>query len=756
MPNAEFGLKKIESSSVTIEFNSSSSEDYRFPKSQLAFIKSSFYDPIYGNVTGGNDFWCLVRSYLPNFDPDIPWANGLNLLQDDLLAILKSRRLNFLTVRPKDRTAGDFSKTYQFSYTSRNGARRLLSSFIERGGDYIDEFDEKIEYKFQYHTNTDGTKEFPFGLNGQFAMTDHWGYFNNGTFSYTASAEQHAAKKTPSEEYTKAHTLTKITYPTGGYTTFEYELNTYRKYVTNSFITIANETVDKNGGGLRVKEIKSYINTDELALRKRYYYTTDTKPNTGLNSGILKAEPLYVSSFKARDPSDPDCSPACWFFIDEMTGDITLTLYNSGGFYAQSTNNNTPIVGYSSVIEETLDGSGNSCGYVRYTYSNYDNDINGESHFDEQRSISTVTGNTYLNQFASKAQERGKLMSEEFYDENKRKVKENKYKYTKYGPSDYFNTVHQQTINFCTAGWNFLYSKVGSVFRTYYYSYLLNEINSTEYGDDNRVYTEKCEYSYDIFKSLSSLAKTNSNNKNYWTLFYYSGDTRLYNIEVFQQMNLAGILNAPVAEDTYTFTYSQPIVFSYIRSKYTKYTKYNNNYYAPSAVYSLCEEVPSVSEGLTSIIDNLDNNGWPTDARFQSEYFISSYDTKGNIREVYGRDFTYTVYLWGYNHKYPIAEIKGESFYGISLIINETMINEIAAKTAPTSSDWTLINNLRTNPNLKHAQITTYTYQPLVGMKSMTDPRGVTTYYKYDELGRLIEIKENYDKKVEEYEYHFR
>ena len=66
--------------------------------------------------------------------------------------------------------------------------------------------------------------------------------------------------------------------------------------------------------------------------------------------------------------------------------------------------------------------------------------------------------------------------------------------------------------------------------------------------------------------------------------------------------------------------------------------------------------------------------------------------------------------------------------------------------------------------NLPDALITTYTYEPLVGITSQTDPLGIVTYYDYDNFGRLKEVYyyENNiispanKRKVESYEYHYR
>lgn len=55
----------------------------------------------------------------------------------------------------------------------------------------------------------------------------------------------------------------------------------------------------------------------------------------------------------------------------------------------------------------------------------------------------------------------------------------------------------------------------------------------------------------------------------------------------------------------------------------------------------------------------------------------------------------------------------------------------------------------------KEAQMTTYAYDPLVGVTSATDPNGRTTYYEYDGLGRLRAVRDGEGNVLQAHEYRY-
>jgi len=104
---------------------------------------------------------------------------------------------------------------------------------------------------------------------------------------------------------------------------------------------------------------------------------------------------------------------------------------------------------------------------------------------------------------------------------------------------------------------------------------------------------------------------------------------------------------------------------------------------------------------------------------FEERVVYHKYDAKGNPLELSKTDGTKVVYKWATTHRKPLAKI-----------VNASLV-EVQNVTGDLRAD------------LPKAQVTTYTYTgPLNLLSTVTDPRGYTTNYTYDEFNRLKFVKD--------------
>ncbi len=134
------------------------------------------------------------------------------------------------------------------------------------------------------------------------------------------------------------------------------------------------------------------------------------------------------------------------------------------------------------------------------------------------------------------------------------------------------------------------------------------------------------------------------------------------------------------------------------------------------------------------------------------------YYANGKVKEVSKTDGTHVIYVWGYNGQYPIAKIEHATFVGLASNI-QTAINS-AVSASDNDIDTTTENTLRTALDalrnlFPNAMVTSYTYDPLVGVTSMTDPKGYIMYYEYDSFNRLIRVKDSDGNILSENEYNY-
>ena len=131
----------------------------------------------------------------------------------------------------------------------------------------------------------------------------------------------------------------------------------------------------------------------------------------------------------------------------------------------------------------------------------------------------------------------------------------------------------------------------------------------------------------------------------------------------------------------------------------------------------------------------------------------------GNVYQLIRSDGVQTTYLWSYNRQYPVLEIKNASYQQVYDALGRSAVNAIENYDGKSSDvpDFQAYGALLRS-RLPNSRVSVYTYKPLVGCTSITDPSGRTTYYKYDSANRLSEIRDDQDtgNLLQKFEYHLK
>ncbi|MBL4664227.1 MAG: hypothetical protein JKY22_11915, partial [Flavobacteriaceae bacterium] len=138
-----------------------------------------------------------------------------------------------------------------------------------------------------------------------------------------------------------------------------------------------------------------------------------------------------------------------------------------------------------------------------------------------------------------------------------------------------------------------------------------------------------------------------------------------------------------------------------------------------------------------------------------------SYDYYGNLTEVSNPNGTRTYYIWGYNGKHLLAEIKNKPSSSIPPTIQsyiDALI--IASNTENTPGEEVILRTqldiLRNFSDFNKSLVTTYTYDPGIGVTSVTDPRGYVMFYEYDQYNRLEFVRDVDNNLIGKNEYSYR
>ena len=136
---------------------------------------------------------------------------------------------------------------------------------------------------------------------------------------------------------------------------------------------------------------------------------------------------------------------------------------------------------------------------------------------------------------------------------------------------------------------------------------------------------------------------------------------------------------------------------------------------------------------------------------YQTRTTFYDYDTYGKPLEVGQSSGPHTSYLWGYGNQLPVAKADNATYSqltGTGIVLST--INSAS------TNDQTMRNELNKLRTLSNSFATTYTYAPLIGLTSETDPTGYTTFYDYDDFNRLKYIENKDSKVLKSYAYNYK
>lgn len=461
-----------------------------------------------------------------------------------------------------------------------------------------------------------------------------------------------------------------------------------------------------NGCGLRVKNIQSYTDSGVPSLKKEFVYRGG-KTMSPLN--------FYLSTY-----------------IPEYT-------HIADGSYRQA-------IGYKNVLNSNtfIPLSSSAAG----KYIGYDQ---VEEIFVSSQPAAPVpnigkTVETYINNYdtgavarlnfpgSKKAAENGLLLKQEIFDNSNRLVEKNTNLYS-FEKLDCFYGIRQDLYSKYKYVENnniFIYTKwrVGVYPLVASRTYLRQSSNTKYFNNDSIV--SKIDFEYNSLNQKIYSKNIGSNNDITEMYYYYPKD-------------LAGDPAYPVAAQMLASNVLAPALKTQLKingditstESFSYYMRLgsNNAYWRPD-IYSLSKYGNSKgSNGIENKINYhlYDNLGNPLDISME-----------GNIR---------ICYIWGYGKKYPIAKIENMDYSQISsLALNLQNISD----TGNEASLQLALSALRSNSVLQNSMVTTYTYKPLVGVTSITDPKGIKTTYEYDSLGRLIAVRDHDGKLLSENAYNYR
>jgi len=494
------------------------------------------------------------------------------------------------------------------------------------------------------------------------------------------------------------------------------------------------KNIQKFVGGLRIKSIINYDGVFDIPLqRKDFEYITEENKS----SGILGYYPTYTYQttlgYKTRGiygEYTPDGN-----YLSPIEGNASFEVVirsNSSVYPSNYTSGN--LVTYSRVIEkESLNGKSNGWKIMNF--------LAKPAHIIGSYPIVPPQNASYGN---------GEMLREEIYDSKGKKIKETIFDYSIIENSFYSNPTRRNNFRALTLmPKKVLINHPGSrlpedVFTPFadpiyyvaseYFPYAgrvellgIEEVSFLNEGPVSKI----SRFSYhptELFKISDSISMNN-------------GSKRINSYRYPYDLKASG--------NVYEKMYLNNIIFPVIETK-------------SSISNSVKKDILWTYEEYLENLPNVFNVHKIKDYNYGQNNFdillsITKFDKFSNPQEFKLKAGPNVVYLWGYSGQYPIAKIENATYAEVLTALGTsatTILNSLNAANVSSATIATHTDTLRTK--LRKATVVSYTYEPLVGMTSMTDPRGITEYYKYDGFQRLKDVLDFESNILKNYQYHYR
>lgn len=622
-----------------------------------------------------------IYQYLLKFDPKTnKIRNGQHYT--DRHSFLEWKKLTKIKVyRGQDNEViRQFRLNYNDTITSGNKLRLALTSFVDCSSSV-----EHIAYQFEY---SDLDK-----LPNYFAdKNDHWGYFNNIECNVPIeNTSTYEYCRRPNATSMKYGLLTKITYPTQGYTRFEYEPHDYRKMVDiDSINNVVCKTLvsDQLAGGLRIHKIinSSTGNIEDEITSKEYSYID----MAGASSGILMSPVKYKTDL----------------IVEDATGQLRQSyVCSSQTILPMSINSSGTHIGYSRVVETYPDSS-----MTIFTYTNFDTNPDENYIYSNQPFVVTSPR-------SSQEQQRGLLISQIDYDSSGLKTREVIHRYQINGEESdsEIKNIYNRFFSVSYPSGTIIDFAVESVaYINYVYSMRRYQTQVTDYKSNQPYKTLTTRYMYNRHKLVERVIQNLNNNQTIRTIYTYPFDNTSNSACV--EMTKKHILS-PVLSET-----QELLVGSSTYPISRKVYRYND-------------------KGFPIRISVYEKDSLASVYNYEYDCYCNPIVERINQHKI-------NSYIWSYDGRYIVAKIENKYYKEIQYY--DGWLNDIARMTNP---NYDILNGMRTE--FPHIQISTYEYIPLIGVSKHILPNGQCINYEYDAYGRLTFIRDIDGNIIESYQYNY-